>query len=123
MFSGTEIESLNAKYQTRDMQRDAYVKVGAFCFFGTFVAAFVVSNAYGISVHLLVILAASALFGMLAGYLSYRHGVKISARLRSEDRAARQAYKDKKLEEFLKNKAAQSAPDIKNTRQGAEKED
>jgi hypothetical protein len=104
------------------MQRDAYVKVGVFCFFVAFVAAFVAFKAYGISVHLLVILAASALFGMLAGYLSYRHGVKISARLRSEDRAARQAYKDKKLEEFLKTKADQSAPDIKNTRQGADKE-
>lgn len=122
MFSGTEIESLNSKYQTRDMQRDAYVKVGVFCFFVTFGAAFVAFKVYGISVHPLVILAASVLFGMFIGYLTYRHGVKVSTRLLAEDRAARKAYKDKKLEEFLNNKADHSVLNMKNERQGADKE-
>ena len=123
MFSGTEIESLNAKYQTRDMQRDAYVKVGVFCFFVIFGAAFVAFKVYGIPVHPLVSLAASALLGIIIGYLAYRRGAKISTRLEAEKRAARKAYKDKKLEEFLNNKADHSATNMKNTRKGAEKED
>ncbi|GAA6175275.1 hypothetical protein [Sulfitobacter pacificus] len=117
------LDAHSAQYQTREMQRDAYLKVGVFTYFASGTVAWITLKYYEISVHFVFILLGSALFGFLVGHLTKRHGLKISAALQEEDRAARKAYKDAKLKEFMDNKADSAAENIKNTRQGAEKED
>jgi hypothetical protein len=105
MFSGTEIESLIGKHQTREMQRDAYLKVGAFVALFTFGVALLTLNIYGLNLHFFLVMVGSAAMGILVGYLTHRRSFNIAARLLEQDRETRLVYKDKKIKEMQKQKA------------------
>ncbi len=87
------------------MQKDGYLRLGAFVFFVALVGGYIFLRANDVGLHFIVILAVSALLGILAGYASYRRGVRITARLLEKDRAERKAYKDRKLAEFVESKS------------------
>tara|TARA_R110000787_G_scaffold111040_6_gene219932 strand:+ start:158 stop:478 length:321 start_codon:yes stop_codon:yes gene_type:complete len=101
---GPDLDSHTAQYQTRDLLRDAPLRLGACTMFVTFGLGYVFVNYSGLDTHWLVLAGGAVGLGILASILAARRAAGKDAIRVARVQADRSERKQAELENFLKDK-------------------